>query len=87
LRRFTGEYDLLGNQVLTKGQTSRDSINRFKGQQSPAIIIADAEQGKRSDDEFKRLLYTAMSRATLKLCIVVPRESALTAQMREASYA
>jgi hypothetical protein len=34
LRRFTGEYDLLGNQFTTPGQITFDSVSRFKGQES-----------------------------------------------------
>ncbi|KPK51658.1 MAG: hypothetical protein AMS22_10570, partial [Thiotrichales bacterium SG8_50] len=35
VRRFTGEYDSAGNQVLTDGVITFDTVYRFKGQQSP----------------------------------------------------
>jgi hypothetical protein len=35
LRRYTGEYDLFGNQLYTTGQVLFDSIYRFKGQGRP----------------------------------------------------
>jgi len=41
LRRFGGQYDLLGNQILSDGQVLFDSIGRFKGQQAPAVILVE----------------------------------------------
>ena len=43
LRRFIGEYDLLGNQVLTPGKIAFESVGRFKGQQAPAVILVDID--------------------------------------------
>jgi hypothetical protein len=41
LRNFTGKYDSNGNQIMSDGDITFESIYRFKGQQAPAIIIVD----------------------------------------------
>jgi hypothetical protein len=71
LRRFTGEYDLFGNQVLTSGQITFDSVRRFKGQQAPAVILVDAEPDPARPERSQRLLFTGMTRATVRLELMV----------------
>jgi UvrD-like helicase family protein len=71
LRRFTGEYDLLGNQITTAGQITFDSITRFKGQESPAVILVDVDPDPKDQDRADRLLFAGMSRATVRLELVV----------------
>jgi superfamily I DNA/RNA helicase len=66
LRRFTGDYDLFGNQILTPGQITFDSVRRFKGQQAPAVILVDTEPGPSRPELSHRLLYTGMTRATMR---------------------
>jgi len=70
LRRFTGEYDLFGNQVLTAGQITFDTVRRFKGQQAPAVILVDAEPDPTRPVLSQRLLYTGMTRATVRVELV-----------------
>jgi superfamily I DNA and RNA helicase len=86
LNRFTGDYDLLGNQILTNGQVRFESIYRFKGQQAPAVVIVDAAQRDRTEASFLKLLYTAMTRATVKLDVVSLAEEEMTDRLIEASY-
>jgi len=43
-----------------------DSVSRFKGLESPVVILADLRQTRDED----AIVYTAFSRAQLKLCIV-----------------
>ena len=71
LRRFTGEYDLLGNQILTDGQIVFDSIGRFKGQEAPAVILVDIDAAPHDTPEIERLLYAGMTRATVRLELLV----------------
>jgi superfamily I DNA and RNA helicase len=71
LSKFTGEYDLLGNQVFTNGQIRFDTIYRFKGQQAPAIILMDVDPDQDRSDHANRLLFTAMTRATVRLELVI----------------
>ncbi len=67
LRRFTGEYDLFGNQILSAGQITFDSVRRFKGQQSPAVILVDVESDSSHPELSQRLLYTGMTRGTVRV--------------------
>ena len=71
LSRPTGAYDLLGNQVFEKGQIRFDTVYRFKGQQAPAIILTDIDPGEDRLDHTERLLFCAMTRATIRLELVV----------------
>jgi superfamily I DNA and RNA helicase len=71
LSRSTGEYDLLGNQMFENGQLRFDTVYRFKGQQAPAIILTDVDPNQDRLDHAERLLFTAMTRATLRLELVL----------------
>ena len=71
LSRPTGEYDLLGNQLFENGQLRFDTVYRFKGQQAPAIILTDVEPNQDRLDHAERLLFTAMTRATVRLELVI----------------
>ena len=71
LRRFTGEYDLLGNQLTTSGQITFDSVGRFKGQESPAVILVDVDPDPAEQARADRLLFAGMSRATVRLELVM----------------
>lgn len=85
LRHFSGEYDLLGNQVFTPGQILLESIYRYKGQQAPAIIAIDIESGGDDEDHFQRLLYTMFSRATVRLDVLVRSGDPLERRLVEAA--
>jgi hypothetical protein len=78
LRRFTGEYDLFGNQVMSDGRLTFDSIYRFKGQQAPAVILVDVDLKENDPDRANRLLHTGMTRATVRLEIVTRNGNPLT---------
>ena len=71
LRRFLGDYDADGNQVRTPGQLKFDSVWRFKGQESPAVILVDVDPSPERALQSDRLLYCAMTRATVRLDLVV----------------
>ena len=71
LSRPTGEYDLLGNQLFENGQLRFDTVYRFKGQQAPAIILTDVEPNQDRLNHAERLLFTAMTRATVRLELVI----------------
>jgi hypothetical protein len=71
LSRFTEEYDLLGNQLFTSGQLRFDTVYRFKGQQAPAVILTDVDPDQHRPDHANRLLFTAMTRATVRLELVI----------------
>jgi UvrD-like helicase C-terminal domain/AAA domain len=71
LSRPTGGYDLLGNQLFANGQLRFDTVYRFKGQQAPAIILTDVDPNQDRLDHAERLLFTAMTRATVRLELVL----------------
>lgn len=71
LRRFTGDYDTESNQVWTNGQITFDSIYRFKGQEAPAVVLVDVDPRADRLDQEERLLYCGMTRATVRLDIIV----------------
>jgi hypothetical protein len=75
LVKFTGEYDSDGNQVFTDGRIRFDSIYRFKGQQAPAVILVDAEPDREKRDKQLPQLFCGMTRATVKLCMLVNEQS------------
>jgi superfamily I DNA and RNA helicase len=70
LRRFTGEYDRHGNQVLSAGRLTFESVHRFKGQEAPAVILVDVDAAPDSPERllrWQRVLYCGMTRATVRL--------------------
>jgi hypothetical protein len=81
LRRFTGDYDLVGEQVLTAGQLTFDSITRFKGQEAPAVIVVDVDPDREDAEFTERLLLSGMTRATVRLELVVRAENPLNARL------
>jgi hypothetical protein len=67
LRRFIGDYDLSGNQVLTPGKIAFESVGRFKGQQAPAVILVDIDPAPERLEHCERLAFAGMTRATVRL--------------------
>ncbi len=81
LAHFTGDYDAAGNQILTDGQIRLESVYRFKGQQAPAVILVDVDPDGRAEARDQRLLFTGMTRATVRLDIVARRGNPRTAAL------
>lgn len=71
IRRFTGQYDRSGNQILSTGQLLFDSIGRFKGQQAAAVVLCDIDPEPECFERWERLLYCGMTRATVRLDLLV----------------
>lgn len=71
IRRFTGQYDRSGNQILSNGQLLFDSIGRFKGQQAAAVVLCDVDPEPEGFERWERLLYCGMTRATVRLDLLV----------------
>ncbi|MBF0159752.1 MAG: NERD domain-containing protein [Magnetococcales bacterium] len=78
LKRFTGQYDNMGQQLFSNGEILFDSIYRFKGQQAAAVILVDVAptmaEGGVLTDKWQRLLYCGMTRATVRLELVVQQQ-------------
>ena len=75
LRTFTGEYDLLGDPQYSDGKVLLETVYRFKGQAAPAIIFAELDF-ETLDDKTLRNLFVGMTRARLKLILVVSERAA-----------
>jgi hypothetical protein len=75
LRTFTGEYDLLGDPQYSDGRVLLETVYRFKGQAAPAIIFAELDF-ESLDAKTLRKLFVGMTRARLKLILVVSERAA-----------
>jgi hypothetical protein len=76
IRRFTGAYRPDGSQIWSEGEIALDSLYRFKGQEAPAVILTDIEEPK-NPARFQRLLFCGMSRATVRLDLILDRATQL----------
>ncbi|MET0964013.1 MAG: ATP-binding domain-containing protein [Noviherbaspirillum sp.] len=81
LHSFTGDYDLLGNPVWRDGQLLAESVYRFKGQSAPAVIFTEIDF-EALDDRTVRKLFVGMTRARLKLVLVMSERAAALLQAR-----
>ena len=74
LRKFTGRYDAQNRQIYTDGELTFDTIFRFKGQQAPCVILVDLDASIEQNDWSTGVLYCAMTRATVRLELVVTKD-------------
>ena len=70
-RAFSGKYDSDGNQLLSKGDLVFDSVFRFKGKESPAVILVDVDPSSNKLNVWPGIIYCGMTRATVRLDIVI----------------
>ncbi len=70
LRKFADEYTEDGHQIYTQGRLLFDTVYRFKGQQSPAVILVDVDFPDWTQGRAQRVLYTGMTRARQHLEVV-----------------
>jgi hypothetical protein len=70
LRKFTGNYDLLGNPVFTEGEILIESVYRFKGQAAPCVILTEIDF-EEMDEITIRKLFVGATRATMKRVLVM----------------
>ncbi len=75
LRSFTGQYDLLGSPIYSEGELFIDSVHRFKGQSAPCIVFTEIDF-ETLDEIALRKLFVGMTRATMKLVMVVSERAA-----------
>ena len=80
LARFSGAYDLFGNQVYSPGQVLFDTVRRFKGQQSAAVVLTDIDPDDRHLTRELQVLFCGMTRATVRLDLVCNAENPAVAQ-------
>jgi len=75
LKSFAGSYDLFGNPVFRDGELLAESVYRFKGQSAPAVIFTEIDFDTLDDKSFRKL-FVGMTRARLKLVLVMSERSA-----------
>ena len=76
LRRFNGAYDDAGRPVWTNGDLTVETIRRFKGQASPALVITEVDFDDLTPDK-RALLFVALTRAQLHVELVVSQQAEL----------
>ena len=70
LKRFTGDFDAMGQALWTEGPLLVDTIARFKGQAAPVVVLSELDFAE-LDDHVRRLLFTGMTRAQWRLeCVM-----------------
>ncbi|MCY4217832.1 MAG: NERD domain-containing protein [Gammaproteobacteria bacterium] len=74
LRKFTG-YNNTGQQLYSTGDLKFDSVYRYKGLEMPAVILVDVDPVGNRIDNFNSLLYCGMTRATVRLEMVVKKQN------------
>jgi hypothetical protein len=75
LKSFTGAYDLFGNPVFREGGLLAESVYRFKGQSAPAVIFTEVDFTEIDELVFRKL-FVGMTRARLKLVLVLSERAA-----------
>ncbi len=75
LHSFSGRYDLFGNPLFRDGELLAESVYRFKGQSAPAIIFSEIDL-ETLDERSLRKLFVGMTRARLKLVLVLSERAA-----------
>lgn len=75
VRRFAGSYDAGGSAVWTAGELLVESVRRFKGQASPAVVLTECDF-EALDPLTRRLLFVGFTRATMHAQWVVSHRAA-----------
>ena len=60
---------------MTEGTLTFDIVYRFKGQEAPAVILVDMDPRAERLEREERLPFCGMTRATVRLELVVNREN------------
>jgi len=75
VKMFTGKYGDDGKQIYRKGDVLFDSIFRFKGQESPAVILCDVSPTEDRREHWEMILFCGMTRPTWRLELLVDQSS------------
>lgn len=75
LKSFTGSYDIFGHPVFRDGGLLAESVYRFKGQSAPAVIFTEIDFAEIDELVFRKL-FVGMTRARLKLVLVMSERAA-----------
>jgi hypothetical protein len=72
---FTGRYDLFGNPQYSEGDLLIETVYRFKGQAAPCVILTEVDF-EAVDDIVRRKLFVGMTRASMRLIVVLSEKAA-----------
>ena len=75
LKKFEGAYDALGQQALCPGDIRYETVFRFKGHQAPVVLFTEIDF-EAFDELVSRKLFVGMTRATMKLFLLISERSA-----------
>lgn len=75
LRRFNGQYDLLGNPLYDDGEVLAETLYRFKGQAAPWVVLTEIDFAD-YDERARRKLYVGATRASMRLTLVMSQRAA-----------
>jgi hypothetical protein len=81
LRSFTGRYDLLGAPEFCAGDLLIETVYRFKGQAAPCVILTEIDF-ERLDELAQKKLFVGMTRASMKLVVVLSETAAKVLMQR-----
>ncbi|MFA9438765.1 ATP-binding domain-containing protein [Uliginosibacterium sp. sgz301328] len=74
LKKFTGQYDMLGSPIFSDGELLLETVYRFKGQSCPCVILTEIEFDT-TDEISLHKLFVGATRATQKLVLVMSEHS------------
>lgn len=75
LKAFANRYDLFGSPVYSEGDLLIDSVYRFKGRSAPCVLFTEIDFSE-PDARSLRKLFVGMTRATMKLVLVMHERAA-----------
>jgi hypothetical protein len=81
LKSATGRYDLFGVPQYTDGELLIETVYRFKGQAAPCVILTEVDFDS-FDERAQRKLFVGMTRASMKLIVVLSKRAAATLMAR-----
>ena len=74
LRKFSGTYDEQGQPHWTQGKLLAESLNRFKGQAAPVVVMCEVDFNA-LDTLTKNRLFVGMTRAQWRLEVVLSEQA------------
>ena len=75
LKSATGRYDLFGVPLYSDGELLIETVYRFKGQAAPCVILTEVDF-ETLDERATRKLFVGMTRASMKLVVVLSARAA-----------
>jgi superfamily I DNA and RNA helicase len=80
-RRYTGQYDKTGNPRWSEGPLLVESLYRFKGQSMPVVVLCEVDFQTLNEQD-RRKLFVGLTRAQLRVEVVLSQRSASALKVR-----